>query len=54
MAAATSGRLGSRHYTLLILALAYSCNVMDRNILTILLEPIRREFALSDTQLGLL
>ena len=54
LGAETASRIGSRHYTLLILALAYSCNVMDRNILTILLEPIRREFGLSDTQLGLL
>jgi predicted MFS family arabinose efflux permease len=41
-------------YTLFILMLAYSCNTMDRNILTMVLEPIRREFALSDTALGLL
>jgi predicted MFS family arabinose efflux permease len=41
-------------YTLFILMLTYSCNVMDRNILTMVLEPIRHEFALSDTQLGLL
>ena len=41
-------------YTLFILMLTYSCNVMDRNILTMVLEPIRREFALSDTELGLL
>jgi MFS family permease len=47
-------RLGGRHYTLLILALVYTCNTMDRNVLTILLEPIRREFRLSDTELGLL
>jgi predicted MFS family arabinose efflux permease len=46
--------LGSRHYTLLILGLVYSCNVMDRNILTILLDPIKREFKLSDSELGLL
>jgi predicted MFS family arabinose efflux permease len=41
-------------YTLFILMLVYSCNVMDRNVLTMVLEPIRREFALSDGQLGLL
>lgn len=41
-------------YTLLILMLVYSCNVMDRNVLTMVLEPIRREFVLSDGQLGLL
>jgi MFS family permease len=42
------------HYTLLILTLAYSCNVFDRNILVILLEPIRKEYGLTDTELGLL
>jgi predicted MFS family arabinose efflux permease len=54
LGAETGGRFGSRHYTLLILGLVYSCNVMDRNILTILLEPIRREFGLNDSELGLL
>ncbi|MDB5392640.1 MAG: transporter [Rhodospirillales bacterium] len=47
-------RFRSRHYTLLILGLVYSCNVMDRNILTILLDPIRQEFGLNDSELGLL
>jgi predicted MFS family arabinose efflux permease len=52
--AAPAQGLGRRHYSLLILALVYSCNTMDRNVLSILLEPIRREFTLSDTSLGLL
>jgi len=52
--AATAARSSAPRYTLFILMLAYSCNVMDRNILTMVLEPIRHEFALSDTQLGLL
>jgi len=43
-----------RYYTLLVLALVYSCNTMDRNVLTILLEPIKAEYRLSDSQLGLL
>jgi predicted MFS family arabinose efflux permease len=47
-------RLTSSHYTLLILTLIYSCNVFDRTILGILLEPIRKEYGLSDSQLGLL
>jgi MFS family permease len=46
--------MASSHYTLLILTLAYSCNVFDRSILGILLEPIRKEYGLSDSQLGLL
>ena len=52
--AAAVPRSNAKYYTLLILSLAYSFNVMDRNILTILLDPIRREFALSDSALGLL
>ncbi len=51
---AATGQSSAPRYTLFILMLAYSCNVMDRNILTMVLEPIRHEFALSDTQLGLL
>jgi predicted MFS family arabinose efflux permease len=47
-------RLTSSHYTLLILTLIYSCNVFDRTILAILLEPIRKEYGLSDSELGLL
>src|SRR5438132_1201610 len=50
----SEARFGARHYTLVVLTLAYSCNVMDRNVLAILLEPIRKEFSLTDSQLGLL
>jgi predicted MFS family arabinose efflux permease len=41
-------------YALVMLLLIYICNFMDRSLLGILSEPIRKEFELSDTQLGLL
>jgi len=47
-------RPGYRNYVLLILLLCYVSNIMDRGVLSILLEPIKHEFNASDTQLGLL
>jgi len=44
----------SKYYVLALLTLVYTFNHIDRQILTILLEPIRMEFGLSDTQLGVL
>lgn len=43
-----------RHYVLGVLTLTYFMNFTDRQVLSVLLEDIRLEFALSDTQLGLL
>ncbi len=43
-----------RHYVLFILTLTYASSFMDRQILSILLEDIKAEFTLTDTQLGLL
>ncbi len=43
-----------RYYTLGILTLTYSFNFIDRQLLSILQEPIKEELALSDGQLGLL
>lgn len=43
-----------RHYVLAVLLGGYLLNALDRSILSLLLEPIRREFGASDTQLGLL
>ena len=43
-----------RWYALSILALTYIFSVMDRQIMSIVLEELRAEFLLSDTQLGLL
>ena len=43
-----------RWYVLGVLSVTYAFSFMDRQILSILLEDIRAEFALSDLQLGLL
>jgi MFS family permease len=43
-----------RHYALALLCLVAIFNLMDRQIMAILLEPIRKEFGASDTQMGLL
>jgi sugar phosphate permease len=43
-----------RYYVLSMLALVYAFSYMDRQILAILMEDIKLEFALNDTQLGLL
>jgi len=41
------------HYTLLLLLLTYVFNYVDRNIINVLIEPIKNEFGVSDTALGL-
>ena len=43
-----------RNYALLILFLVGSISLMDKTIIAYLLEPIKKEFALSDTELGLM
>ncbi len=43
-----------RNYVLSVLAFGYLLNAFDRSILGILLEPIKLEFGVSDTALGLL
>jgi MFS family permease len=45
---------GYRNYALGILFVGYVVNFVDRSILAILLEPIKMELDLNDTQLGLL
>jgi len=45
---------GARRYAMLILALVYMFNFIDRQILAILLPAIRDEFQVGDTVLGLL
>ena len=45
---------GYRHYALGVLTLVYFFNFVDRQVLAILLEDIKLEFSLSDTELGLL
>lgn len=54
-AAPASGSAGqSRLYVLLILTLVYAFNHIDRQVLLILLEPIKTELNLKDSDLGLL
>ena len=43
-----------RNYALFILLLGYIVNFVDRSILAILLEPIKQDLDLNDTQLGFL
>jgi predicted MFS family arabinose efflux permease len=43
-----------RHYVLAILTAMYVVNYLDRQILALLLQPIKNEFHISDTALGLL
>jgi predicted MFS family arabinose efflux permease len=43
-----------RHYALFVLLIVGICSWSDRQIFSIVLEGIRKEFAFSDTQLGLL
>lgn len=43
-----------RNYALFILMMAYTANYVDRQILAILLEPIKQELVFSDTQMGFL
>jgi predicted MFS family arabinose efflux permease len=43
-----------RRYALGMLTLTYTLNFIDRQILSILVEPIKRDLAISDTQMGLL
>jgi predicted MFS family arabinose efflux permease len=44
----------ARYYTLFLLTIVYIFNFIDRQILSILQEPIKRDLGLSDSQLGLL
>ena len=42
------------NYVLALLSLVYVMNFIDRQILAMLIEPIKQEFGVSDTALGLL
>src|SRR3954469_2502575 len=44
----------ARCYTLALLTTVYALNFLDRTIFNVLIEPIKKEFQLSDTMLGLL
>jgi len=41
-------------YMFVVLALVYACHLVDRTIILVLLEPIKHEFQLNDSELGLL
>ena len=45
---------GYRYYALTVLVIGYVVNFVDRQILAVLLEPIRQDLLFSDFQLGLL
>jgi MFS family permease len=53
-AASAAAEGGRRYYTLLLLTLIYGLNFLDRTIFNVLIEPIKKEFGLSDTAIGLL
>ena len=44
----------ARHYALGILVVVYTFNFIDRQILSILLEPVKNDLGLSDTAMGML
>lgn len=44
----------SHHYALGVLAIIYVLHFIDRQILTVIVEPIKQEFGASDTQMGIL
>src|SRR3954467_12938986 len=43
-----------RYYVLALLTAVYALNFLDRTIFNVLIEPIKKEFQLSDTMMGLL
>jgi len=53
-AAGSSAVSYARYYTLALLTLVYALNFLDRTIFNVLIEPIKKEFQLTDTMLGLL
>ena len=42
------------HFSLALLALVYIFSFIDRQVIAVLIEPIKHEFAATDTQMGLL
>src|SRR5947209_19177259 len=52
--AEASASTTNRYYVLVLLTLIYGLNFLDRTIFNVLIEPIKREFQLSDTSMGLL
>src|SRR3954466_987360 len=52
--AATAKPPARRYYVLGLLTIIYALNFLDRTIFNVLIEPIKKEFELSDTTMGLL
>src|SRR3954466_14656979 len=52
--AATAKPPARRYYVLGLLTVIYALNFLDRTIFNVLIEPIKKEFSLSDTTMGLL
>lgn len=52
--AAPPPSMGYRYLVVWLLAIAYTLNFLDRQIVAILAEPIRKDLNLTDTQLGML
>ena len=53
-APATGRASGHRWYALLLLALAYTCHSIDRQIVSVVIEPVKAEFQASDRAMGFL
>jgi MFS family permease len=51
---AAAGPSTRRYYVLALLTVVYALNFLDRTIFNVLIEPIKKEFTLSDTTMGLL
>jgi MFS family permease len=51
---ATTASSARRYYVLGLLTIIYALNFLDRTIFNVLIEPIKKEFSLSDTTMGLL
>ena len=48
------GSPGARAYVLAVLLLVYTFNFIDRVVISVIQEPIKAEFSLTDAQLGLM
>src|SRR6202035_4407545 len=49
-----ASRNTGRYYVLGLLTVVYALNFLDRTVFNVLIEPIKKEFVLSDTAMGLL
>src|SRR5689334_14532159 len=54
VAAGGLGAVASRRYVLCLLALVSASQTADRQLLSIAMEPLKREFGFSDMQMGML